>query len=204
MNKLHISAIAATLSLAFCTAALAATMSKEQYKTDKREISAAYKSDKSACKSLSGNAQDICKASASGKQTVALAELDAGYKPSPKAHYRMRVAKADADYAVAREQCDDKAGNVKDVCVEEAKAAAVAAKSAAEAQLKTTNANEKAAETSAKAKKEAKEEGREARKDAASDKRDADYAVAKERCDSLASDARTNCMDDAKARYGKS
>jgi len=204
MNKLHVSAIAAALGLAFCTVAVAESMSKEQYKTGKREISAAYKSDVSACKSMSGNARDICKASAGGKQNVALAELDAEYKPSPKAHYKARVARAEADYAVAREQCDDKAGNVKDVCVEEAKANAVAAKSAAEAQLKTTKANEKAAETSAEANKEASEQSREARKDAAADKRDADYAVAKERCDSLASDARIECIDKAKARFGKS
>ena len=31
-------------------------------------------------------------------------------------------AKADATYNVAKEKCDDKAGNAKDVCVQEAKA----------------------------------------------------------------------------------
>ena len=45
---------------------------------------------------------------------------------------------------------------------------------------------------------------RDARKDAASDKRDANYAVAKEKCDALAGDAKNTCMSDAKARYGKS
>jgi hypothetical protein len=38
------------------------------------------------------------------------------------------VAKAEADYRVAKERCDDQAGNVKDVCLEEAKAAEAAAK----------------------------------------------------------------------------
>lgn len=45
------------------------------------------------------------------------------YKPTVKTHYDARIAKAEADYDVARERCDDLAGNKKDVCVKEAKAA---------------------------------------------------------------------------------
>ena len=115
----------------------------------------------------------------------------------------MRVARADADYSVSIEKCDDMAGNVKDVCVKEAKAAAVAAKADAKAQMKTTNANKEAAATSAGASNKAREQGAEARKDAASDKRDADYAVAKEKCDGFAGDAKTNCLNQANARFGK-
>ena len=43
-----------------------------------------------------------------------------------------------------------------------------------------------------------------ARQDAAADKRDAAYAVAKEKCDAFSSDAKDRCLTDAKARYGKS
>ena len=43
----------------------------------------------------------------------------------------------------------------------------------------------------------------EARKDAAEDKRDADYKVAAEKCDALAGDPKTGCMNAAKAKYGK-
>ena len=39
----------------------------------------------------------------------------------------------------------------------------------------------------------------EARKDAAEDKRDAEYKVAVEKCDSLAGDAKDTCVRDAKA-----
>jgi len=41
-------------------------------------------------------------------------------------------------------------------------------------------------------------------KDAATEKRDADYAVAKEKCDVLASEAKLACMNQAKAMHGKS
>jgi hypothetical protein len=42
------------------------------------------------------------------------------------------------------------------------------------------------------------------RKDATQDKRDASYAASKERCDALAGDAKTQCINEAKARFGKS
>jgi len=202
VNKLTISAIA--IGLAFSAGAMAQSMSKDQYKSGKDGIAADYKSAKATCGSLSGNANDICKAEASGKEKVAMAELEADYKPSKDASYKVRVARAEAQYSVARERCDDRAGNVKDVCVKQAEAAAVAAKADAKAWMKTANANEKAAATSAAANSKADEKGADARKDAASDKRDADYAVAKEKCGAFAGDAKSNCMNEAKARFGKS
>jgi hypothetical protein len=203
MNKFNINAIAVAISLAFSAGAMAQTMSKEQYKSGKDNIAAEYKSVSAACGSLSGNAKDICKADASGKQNVALSMLDAENKPSANATYKVRVARADADFSVAKERCDDRAGNVKDVCLKEAKAAEVAAKADATAWLKTATANEKAAATTTKANNKASDAGADARKDAAADKRDAEYAVAKERCDVFASDAKTNCLNEAKARFGK-
>ena len=203
VNKFNINAIAMAIGLAFSAGAMAQTMSKDEYKSAKDGIAAEYKSAKAACGSLAGNAKDICKAEASGNEKVAKAELEAKYKPSVEARYKVRVARANADYAVAREKCDDAAGNVKNVCVKEAKVAAVAAKADAKAQMKSANANETAAETSAKASSKAREQGADARQDAASDKRDADYAVAKEKCDAFAGDAKTNCLNEAKARFGK-
>ena len=42
----------------------------------------------------------------------------------------------EADYKVAMEKCDDKAGNLKDVCIKEAKAAMKSAKADAKANKK--------------------------------------------------------------------
>jgi hypothetical protein len=92
------------------------------------------------------------------------------------------MAKADAAYDVAKEKCDDRKGNDKDVCVKEAKAAHTQATADAKA-------NKKVAEV---------------RKDAADDKRDAAYNVAKEKCDGLSGDTKAQCLATAKARYGKS
>ena len=192
MNRSTITAIAAAVSLAFSACAMASSMTKYEYKAGKKGIEADYTSMKSGCDPLIANAKDICKAEAKGKENVALAELEAAYKPTAKTRNDVRIAKADANYAVAKEKCDDLAGNTKDVCMKEAKAAHVAAIADAKVQLKTTDANQTAHEKIA-----------DVRKDAAADKRDAEYAVAKEKCDALKSDAKDQCVKEAKSRYGK-
>jgi hypothetical protein len=204
MQNFRITAIAAALTLAFSAGAMAIGMSKVDYQSGKAGIATEYKSAKAACDSFSANTKDVCVAEAKGKENVAKAELEAAYKPSVEATYKVRVAKADAVLSVAKEKCDDRSGNVKDICMKEAKADAVSAKADAKTQMKIAIANDKAAKTSAKANAAANETGVDARKDAASDKRDADYAVAKEKCDKFADDAKVTCVKDAKARFGQS
>ena len=141
MKKLTITATVAALSLAFSAAALADSQSKAEFKADKNSIQAEYKSAKAVCDQFKANAKDICVAEAKGKEDVALSELEAKYHPSPKASYNVLIAKAQADYSVAKQRCDDMSGNAKDVCVKEAKAALSAAKADAQAQMKTADAN---------------------------------------------------------------
>jgi len=141
MKKLTITTAAAAFSLAFSAAAMADSQSKAEYKADKNSIQAEYKSAKAVCDQFKANAKDICVAEAKGKENVALSELEARYHPSPKANYNVLIAKAQADYSVAAQKCDDMSGNAKDVCVKEAKAALSAAKADAQAQMKTANAN---------------------------------------------------------------
>src|SRR5659263_188175 len=144
---------AALLSLSM---AQAATISKDEYKADKTRISAEYKTDKAACATLKANAKDICVQEAKAKEKVARAELEYSYSGKAGDQTKVLVAKAKSAYAVAKEKCDDKAGNDKGVCVEEAKA--VEAKALADAKM-------------------GKKIG-EAKKEATEDKRDADYKVA--------------------------
>lgn len=97
------------------------------YIADKERIEREYKADKERCDSFDGNAEDICEAEAKGREEVAKAELEDKYRPSRESQYEVRVARAKADYRVAKERCDDLSGNAKDVCLEEAKAAQAAA-----------------------------------------------------------------------------
>lgn len=204
MNKLTINAIALAVSLAFSAGAMADGISKDDYKAGKDKIATEYKAGKAACDSLSGNANDICVAECKGKEKVARADLEASYKPSVKTHYKAQVAKAEADYAVAKERCDDKAGTAKGVCEEEAKAVKATAKADAKAQLKIADANDKASGKSADARSDARKTSAEARKDAAATTLDAQYGVAKEKCDTYAGEAKDHCLAVAKKDFGKS
>ncbi len=111
---------------------------------------------------------------------------------SVKERYNEAVAKANADYKVARKACNDFAGNRKDVCVEQAKANEVKAKADAKVERVVADSN-----------KTAKVEKAAARKDAATEKLDADYKVAREKCDFLAGDAKATCVAAAKKRFAK-
>ncbi len=171
----------------------AAPLTKDGYAMAKKDADAQYKIDKDACASLSGNAKDICIAEAKGKDDVARAEAAAAYEVTPKTRENARVAHAQATYNVSMEKCDDLAGNRKDVCVKEAKAALVKAKADAKVDRVALDTRKDAAVKQADASKEAN-----------ADKRDADYKVAIEKCDALAGPAKDACVGNAKVQYGKS
>ena len=191
MRQSNLSILAAAL-IACSTSVMAANMSKDDYNAARDRISADYKAAKAACGSFAGNAKDVCIAQAEMNEHVAKAQLDADYDPTLKNRYNVSIATEEGNYAIAREKCNSLAGNRKDVCVQEAKANQTAARADAEAWLKTAQANQTANDKSATA-----------RADADATKRDADYAVAKERCDNYSGDAKSNCLKDAKARFGK-
>jgi hypothetical protein len=203
MKKFTATTIAVAIGFMFSAGAMAQNMSKNDYKAGMDSIAAEYKSNKASCESLSGNANDICMAEVKGNEKVAKAELEARNKNTNQARYDALVTKAEANYSVAKEKCDDRAGNVKDVCLKEAKAAETAAKADAKSQMKISKADKKADKKSAEVRKDARETSAEVRQDAASDKRDADYSVAKEKCDALAGGAKNSCMNEAKLNYGK-
>ena len=203
MKTRNLNVIALAVGLMFSAGAMAQSMSKDDYKAGKDKITAEYKLAKASCASLSGNPKDICMAGAKGNEKAALAELEAGYKPTAETRFRARVARAEAGYGAAKERCDDLAGNAKDVCVKEAKSAETAAMADAKVQIKTSDANATANEKTEQAHSKANEQAADARKDATADKLDADYKVAKEKCDDLAGSAKDVCMKEAKARFGK-
>lgn len=123
MRKPDIAAIAAAIALVFGTGAVAApSTSKAEYKARKDRISAEYKSARANCNLLSGNAKNVCMAEATGTEKVAKAELEVDHKPGPKTRYYLTVARANADHAVARAKCNDKAGIDRKVCLQQARA----------------------------------------------------------------------------------
>jgi len=203
MRSHRLEAVILAAGLIFATAARAEPMSKAQYKSAEERIEGDAKAAKAGCGALAGNAKDICVAEAKGNERVAKAELMAQYEPTAKHGKAARVARADASYAVAVEKCDDLAGNLKDVCVKEAKAAKVHALADATARKEITDANATAGKASADANAKAAAIGSDARHEASAEKLAADYAVAKEKCDVLAGEPKEACLADAKARFGQ-
>jgi osmotically-inducible protein OsmY len=150
VKKLTINALSAAIGLALSASALAAqTMSKDDYKGAQSSIASDYKAATASCSSLKANAKDVCMAEAKGKEKVAKAELDARNDPSDKTRYAVSIAKAEADYAIAKEKCDDKVGNDKNACVKDAQAAEARAKADAKAQLQAAASSKSASEKSA-------------------------------------------------------
>lgn len=165
----------------FSTSASAAMGSKAEYDQAKAEAKQSHDTAKEQCKSLKDNAEDVCKATAKLEHVKKEASAEAKYKGTDKAAHNARVDIAKARRDLAEEQCDDKAGNDKDVCKKEAKAAYVTAKANADLKLKDRKAWDDATEEVA----------------------DANHAVAKEKCDALSGNAKDACVAQAKAHAGK-
>ena len=133
MKTLDRSIVAAVIGLASSAGALA--MSQAEYRAARDRLEVDFKSERAGCELSAGNTKHICRVQAKGRQNVARAELEATYKPSPKTRYDVRIAKAEAEFAVAREKCDDRKGRAKDACVSDAKAGLAAAKLEAKASM---------------------------------------------------------------------
>src|SRR4026207_2424404 len=99
-----------------------------------------------------------------------------------KEAYSAEKDKIDAEYKAEVERCDSQTGNAKDICKAQAKGKQKSAKADAEAQYRGTakaQANARIAHA------------------------DADYDVAKEKCDELTGNKKDVCMKDAKAAHTK-
>ena len=100
-------------------------------------------------------------------------------KRDADAKYDQSVKQIKADYKAARAKCNNLGGNDKDVCVKEAKANETSALADAKAAKKSTDVH---AEANA-------------------DKREAEFKVAKEKCDALSGNSKDVCEKEAEAKY---
>ncbi|MEJ5990903.1 hypothetical protein WG902_12960 [Ramlibacter sp. PS3R-8] len=137
--KKHLIAFSVALCASFAGGAYAADgMAKDAYKSAKDKIEAQAKSDKKACEGMKDNAKDICQAEAKAKEKIAKAELDAQNHPGARADEKVRLMKAEGEYEVAKEKCEDVKGTAA-ACKKDAKTAYDKAKADAK-QAKTAEA----------------------------------------------------------------
>lgn len=134
-NPLKLSLLVAGL-MAFSSGFAADKMSKEDYKAAKDKISAEYKAAKELCKPMKDNAQDVCEKEAKAKEKVALAELDYNRSGADNDRVKLARVKAEQEYAVAKEKCEDQQGDAQRACKKDAKAAEDKAKAELKADKK--------------------------------------------------------------------
>jgi len=192
MRRFRFNIIALAVGLALGAGANAQELSKADYTSAKERISGELRAATVSCGAMSGNAKDVCMAQAKGVDHIALADLEHQYKPTARTRYQTRVARAESEHAVARERCDDMAGNAKDVCRKEAKAIEVSALADAKTQMTSTEAS-----------RTARERTESIRKDGEADSSDARLQVAREKCDDMAGTAKESCLNAAGTRFGK-
>lgn len=189
MEKFHTVAISAVITLALGTGVVAENMSKDDYKAARDRIETTYRADKRRCDSMSGNAKDVCNAEASGRERVAKAELEARHNPTQELRREALLVKAETDYETAAEKCDDKTGNMKEVCLKEAEAARTAAEADARAELEIS--------TTADGGEDLAGVSREAYGEAARERKDAKYKEEKQKCMDLEGPAHKRCLENA-------
>jgi chromosome segregation ATPase len=119
---------------------------------DTKQIDQQHKAELAKCKDLKGNAKDVCKKEADGHKKVAKAEAELKEQDTPKNRLKVEEAKADAQYDVAKEKCDDQKGDAKSACKKAAKAEhegaiAQARKASMNEEPKTKEAKTKEAKT---------------------------------------------------------
>lgn len=182
MKKLLATILVTAAGMALTNGACAATgMAKAEYNATKEKASADYKISREKCTALTGNSKDVCAAEAVAARTRTTGESKAQYENTPGVTAGVRKDIAAADYEVAKAKCGSKTGNVKDVCIKEAKSAKVATVENAVADKKIVNALV----------------------DAQEDKQTAEYKVALEKCDAQSDAAKALCVTTAKSTFGK-
>lgn len=178
-SALRNTALAAALTL--CSALSQAAMTGDTYNRAKDELKATFKAERVLCDPMSGNAKDVCVETAKGREKVALAHLEMQRTGERSDIAKFYEARYEARYEVAKERCDDFSGQQKDLCMTAA----------------TTERDK--AKASAKASKDIAE----TRSDEERARADADFKLAREKCNSVDGNGKDVCVATAKARFNQ-
>jgi hypothetical protein len=174
-------ALAVAALCAMGTAQAATSEAKAAYNQARDTAGATYKAARARCDAITGNPKHVCVEEAKAARVRTEEEATAYYKNTLKAYTASRLKIASANYDVDKAKCGALAGNDKDVCISQGKAALIAAQADAKADRKAI----------------------EARSDARDDKRSAQYKVEMEKCDAFAGALKDSCVSTAKVQFGK-
>ena len=153
----------------------ASLSSVDDLTASKARAQAGLVADRAACDNLGGNARDVCREQARGKERVAKAELDLAHTGSRESQDRVTAVKLDAAYDIARTRCNAQTGSAKTVCTKEAR------DDRAKGHIRLARQQPTPIGTD--------------------DRREADYRAAAQKCGGMAVDARAGCLAAAKAGH---
>jgi hypothetical protein len=122
---------AALLAVSTAQAQTTAKMDREAAKAEHDRIEETARADKKACDALKDNAKDVCQAEAKAKEKVAKAELKWKQSGSDRDRVNFEEMKAEGQYEVAKEKCEDLQGDAQSSCKKDAKAVEKTAKDSA-------------------------------------------------------------------------
>jgi len=151
MKNFNLCSIILASSFFFNAGVMAEPMSRELFTSQKKNIETEYKSAMAKCDSFAEDVNETCVTEAKNKKYVGNAELKFNYKPSAKNRFGLRIAKANADYSVATEKCNDKVGNAKADCAKKARVVQTYQITNAKIKAKTLQANVETNDESASA-----------------------------------------------------
>ncbi len=112
--------IALFFALALVVAPSAAALTPSEYGVARQNADAQYKLELEQCKSLGGNARDVCVKDAKAVRDSARADAYAAFKGTPEARAEAIEDKAEARYRAARQRCEPLGGDERGACIKRA------------------------------------------------------------------------------------
>ncbi len=109
-------------------AASAVSGAEPTYVAELDRIEAEFRAARERCDGTPGHLGNVCVAEARAVRRIAKAELEARGKGTPKSWYDARIARAEAEFEVAKERCGERSGDPREQCITEARAAEARAK----------------------------------------------------------------------------
>ena len=182
MKTLIAALLATAAGVSFAAPTFALNHDPASYRNATQKASADYNAAIQKCDGMKDNDKDICMAEAKLARNKAEATALAKYSTSPAARQKARTSLADAEYALAKERCDDKSGADKDECMNNAKSVHTAALADAKADRSTSTTGASAAGATATGGLVA-----------STDTRDPAKAAAVDKC-AQAGDSKTGCL----------
>ena len=120
--------LARALIMAILPVAATVSAAEPTYVAELDRIEADFRVARERCDDVRGHLGNVCVAEARAVRRIAKAELEARGKGTPKSWYDARIARAEAEFEVAKERCGERAGHAREQCIAEARAAEARAK----------------------------------------------------------------------------